>query len=191
MSKVTAKDTTWQFMDKKIKTNIYALIKEVNDLNEEWLLDTSRQNLISTHRDTEMFQIRFASYLWFRGEPLEIKEVNSFKNKEAMDALLSVFKELEDFYNGKVVRCEVIKMHKNSNIPPHVDSSDFLSTARRVHVPIITNEKVLFTVFGKSINMKVGNWYEINNSLPHSVSNNSDQDRVHIICDILENEYLV
>ena len=43
---------------------------------------------------------------------------------------------------------------------------------------------------GNGINMEVGNWYEINNSLPHSVTNNSDLIRIHVIIDILQNEWL-
>jgi hypothetical protein len=39
--------------------------------------------------------------------------------------------------------------------------------------------------------MLEGIGYEINNQLPHSVDNPSNEDRVHLIIDILPNEYFL
>ena len=102
----------------------------------------------------------------------------------------SIYEYLEKEYDAKVVRCEIIKMHANSHIPDHIDSGEFLYLGRRIHIPLITNKDVIFTIFGNSINMEVGKWYDINNSLPHSVDNNSIYDRIHIIIDLIENKYM-
>ena len=40
------------------------------------------------------------------------------------------------------------------------------------------------------MNMKVGNLYEINNSLKHWVVNRSQQDRIHLIVDVIENKMI-
>lgn len=54
---------------------------------------------------------------------------------------------------------------------------------------MVTHEDVLFTVLDNTMNMKAGSAYEINNGMPHSVINNSNVDRIHLIVDLLPNEY--
>ena len=44
---------------------------------------------------------------------------------------------------------------------------------------------ITFTVFNNSLHMEESGWYEINNTLPHSVSNPTDIERIHLIVDVL------
>ena len=59
--------------------------------------------------------------------------------------------------------------------------------SRRHHVPIITSEQTLFGVGTEKINMLEGECWEINNTRFHSVENDSDIDRVHLLIDIMPN----
>lgn len=190
MQEVKAKDGSWQFVENILPIDLSPLIDDVLKFKNEWLLDTSRQDKLATHKDTRMYQLRFISYLWQRHEGNNSIDVNSMNSKEAKKTILDIYTYLENQYNGKVVRCEIIDMNGKGNIATHVDSGEFLSIGRRVHVPLITNPDVIFTVLNNSINMEVGKYYEINNSLPHSVKNNSDDKRIHIILDILLNKDL-
>jgi aspartyl/asparaginyl beta-hydroxylase (cupin superfamily) len=81
-------------------------------------------------------------------------------------------------------------MNKKSSIKPHVDGGVMLQLGRRIHIPLITNPKVIFEVFGESKYLEVGNWYEINNIIPHSVINDSEYDRVHFIIDLMPSKHL-
>lgn len=190
MSKVKVKDTSWQFIHDTLPIKLDDLILEVLSFTDEWKIDTSRQDKLATHKDTEMFQLKFISYYWEKGQGDISENINYLKTEKSKNVINLIFKYLEDKYEGKVVRAEIIKMHGRGHIQPHIDSGEFLSLARRIHVPLVTNENVTFTILNSDINMKVGEWYEINNSLPHSVDNQSDMDRIHIIIDILENKLL-
>jgi hypothetical protein len=190
MLKAPDKDTTWQFIHEKLNIDLTSIKNEVLNFKEEWSYDTSRQDRLATHKDTEMFQLRFISYDWQIGDGNNSHDVYSLKNKDSQDCLNKIYDVLENYYDGKVVRCEIIKMKGKSNIQPHIDSGEFLYSGRRIHVPLITNDKIIFSIFNNDMNLKVGNWYEINNSLPHSVNNPTDEERIHIIIDIMQNKYL-
>jgi aspartyl/asparaginyl beta-hydroxylase (cupin superfamily) len=69
-------------------------------------------------------------------------------------------------------------------VSEHTDKGDYLSTVRRFHIPIITNDLVSYTVNGERVHMKQGECWEINNLKSHSVLNESDTDRVHLLIDI-------
>ena len=79
----------------------------------------------------------------------------------------------------------LIKLKAKKNISIHFDSGDYLMSCRRNHIPIITSDNVFFGVGNEKIVMQAGECWEINNSRPHFVENNSEIDRVHLLIDIM------
>ena len=75
----------------------------------------------------------------------------------------------------------------NKRINPHTDAGPLLEKLIRVHVPIITNDDVIFNIDGNKKNMKAGEVWVINNLKTHSVANNGDAARIHLIFDYKEN----
>ncbi|MCC6279863.1 MAG: aspartyl/asparaginyl beta-hydroxylase domain-containing protein [Saprospiraceae bacterium] len=53
----------------------------------------------------------------------------------------------------------------------------------RLHIPIITDEKVLFTVGGMQMHMDVGECWYANFDLPHSIRHEGTVRRVHLVID--------
>ena len=97
-------------------------------------------------------------------------------------------KELE----GHILKCMLVVLRRGSKVQEHCDLSNSLINCRRVHVPIITNPDVTFTVTGTRVFLEEGTGYEINNQQLHSVENNSPSDRLHLIVDFdLSTPYLV
>jgi len=191
MSKLPDKNTSWNYQYGFLPVDLSYIIQEIRSFKEEWLLDTSRQDKLATHKDTKMFQLRFMSYHWELGDGNTSSDINYFKNKESNENLSSIYEYLENIYDGKVIRAEIIQMNKNSSIKSHVDGGVMLQLGRRIHIPLITNPKVIFEVFGEKKYLQVGSWYEINNIIPHSVINESEYDRVHLIIDLMPNKHLV
>jgi hypothetical protein len=60
----------------------------------------------------------------------------------------------------------------------------------RVHVPVVTDERVEFFVDGRRLAMEEGEAWCIDFSLPHRVDNGSDKDRVHLVVDCRVNGWL-
>jgi hypothetical protein len=60
----------------------------------------------------------------------------------------------------------------------------------RVHVPVITSPKVEFMHVGERVEMEPGTAWYLNFSLPHSVANRSERDRIHLVIDCVVDEWL-
>jgi hypothetical protein len=163
--------------------------KEVTEYANEWLIDTSRQETYQTHENTFMYQLKELDYEWNLKDHIESTSPNNFKTKEANDEIEKIYSILELLVDGKVIRSEVISMSPNSRIRTHKDRTDLLYVARRFHVPIITNKNCTFTVEREPFHLKEANIYELNNRKYHSVENSSNENRVHLIIDILPIEY--
>ena len=101
----------------------------------------------------------------------------------------AIIEELEKRFDSKVARSMLIRLPAGEKILPHPDSGHYLMSVHRCHIPVQTNPDVLFTVGSTTINMKVGQGYEINNSKWHRVENNGTTDRMHLLVDLMPNNY--
>ncbi|HTF06131.1 MAG TPA: aspartyl/asparaginyl beta-hydroxylase domain-containing protein [Bacteroidia bacterium] len=76
----------------------------------------------------------------------------------------------------------VIKEHRDRKLAYEYDSF-------RLHIPIQTNSLIDFMVGGERLDMNGGECWYANFDLPHSVTNNSSIDRVHLVIDCIRNEW--
>ena len=77
-----------------------------------------------------------------------------------------------------------MKLPAGNKVLPHIDKGKSFTIPRRIHLPITTNSKCFFTVGDTTKNLKLGELWEINNNgIMHSVTNDGDTDRIHLIVD--------
>jgi aspartyl/asparaginyl beta-hydroxylase (cupin superfamily) len=60
----------------------------------------------------------------------------------------------------------------------------------RLHVPIVTNDRVTFFVGGEKIRMQPGHLYYVNFSKRHYVRNDGNEARTHLVMDLKVNDWL-
>ena len=100
--------------------------------------------------------------------------------------------EFERIRFMKLAAGKSLRKH-NDNIDQDIESKKLI----RLHVPIRTNKDVVFTIYdsdedhvGQKLNLKAGRYYYLDVTKPHSVSNNSNEDRYHLVVDCYVNEEL-
>lgn len=148
---------------------------------EQWVEWDLRQNRYKVHSATESYPLMFSEY----GE--QPKTYN--EDSEVSRAVMPFIGRLERFYNRKAGAIVLVKLKPYTNIIPHTDGGWFVNT-HRVHVPIITDPRITFTLNSKKFHLKKGWIYELNNLVEHGVENPTPVGRVHLMVDILPNEVL-
>lgn len=84
-----------------------------------------------------------------------------------------------------------LKLGAGSSIREHRDHKlGYEDGIVRVHIPIITNPQVTFRLGGDLVPMLPGEAWYLNFNLPHSVTNGSAEDRVHLVIDCILNDWL-
>jgi len=83
--------------------------------------------------------------------------------------------------NGVVFRAILAKLDSNHHIPEHIDGPKQNNYCKKIHIPIVTNDKVFFNIEGEEKNLKEGEIWEVDVSKLHSAYNNGTEDRVHLI----------
>jgi hypothetical protein len=89
--------------------------------------------------------------------------------------------------NGFVVCMVFTKLLPGGTIPEHTGTGYSLLNCHRIHIPNVSNKDNLFFVGGEQKIMQVGEFWEINNANLHSVNNQSNDDRIHLIIDWMPN----
>lgn len=88
-------------------------------------------------------------------------------------------------------RIRIMKLLAHSRIGIHTDDDpEYYKDTVKIHVPVRTNPRVVFTVGDAVFHMAPGECWYINTDMPHGVVNEGDTDRVHLIMDCVVNPEL-
>jgi hypothetical protein len=85
---------------------------------------------------------------------------------------------------GEVLgRSRLMRLAGGSEVPIHVDAIYHWHRHVRIHIPIITNDKVIFHCGGQEVNMKAGECWLFDSWRNHKVVNHSVETRIHLVLD--------
>jgi tetratricopeptide (TPR) repeat protein len=126
--------------------------------------------------------VHFEDFQYEKPEYQELYSVFEGVLQPVVDYIAEYYRD-----NGFVVRIILAKLLAGGSIPKHTDAGYSLLACHRVHIPLISSNDVVFSVGGEEINMRVGEFWEINNSVTHGVENNGGADRIHLIVDWMPN----
>ena len=80
------------------------------------------------------------------------------------------------------------RLEAGAVIDRHSDGGGSNLMAHKIHVPLQTNPKATFTVGDACVHLERGVAYEVNNIAPHSAENFGDEDRIHLIFEVFDDE---
>lgn len=84
-----------------------------------------------------------------------------------------------------------LRLKPGSRIKPHQDHDIvYWDGMVRLHIPVMTNQNVIFIVDGQQVEMQAGECWFADFSKTHSVENNGTTDRVHLVIDCQVNDWL-
>jgi hypothetical protein len=107
---------------------------------------------------------------------------------------LPYFRELMDRLLCPQGRMRILRLAPGCVIGEHRDVGAEVGCVAfrqvRLHVPIITNDRVTFFVGGEKIKMQAGHLYYVNFSKRHYVRNDGTEARIHLVMDLKVNDWL-
>lgn len=85
------------------------------------------------------------------------------------------------YARGAFPRVMLARMTPGGVIHPHQDANPAAKWPHKIHVPIQTNDQVIFHIDGVGYHFDEGNAVEVNNMATHAVTNQGSEDRIHLI----------
>jgi len=180
--KLDGKATNFLLMKKDI--DIKPILKKLAKIPEKTWNLSGREKTFEAHRQTQSLLLVHDED--FRHWNPTYCDLYSKFEKE----LKPIIDFIADYHqhNGFVGRILIAKLRAGGKIAAHADGLYSLIKCNRIHVPLITNDKAIFTIGGEEKVLGAGEMWEINNATIHAVDNRSKQDRIHIIIDWIPNE---
>lgn len=100
----------------------------------------------------------------------------------------------ELFPNYSIFRCQVVCLKPGQNVYPHIDPRYYHKHGKRIHIPLKVTDESFHVHFipEKNYDMSFSKMTEgmitnFDNITPHSAFNYGTTERIHIICDLVEN----
>lgn len=160
----------------------YEMASLVDSLtDQDWLKNQHRQQTFEVHKETQSIV-----YIW--SDYYDNLDIQIDKNQDRLSELVYYFTERIKSYfkaDSTITKLMLAKIPAGGRIAGHYDEGN-LELIRRCHYVVKTNANCTFTINGTPYNFIEGAAVEINNQAFHSVENNGSEDRIHLICDILE-----
>lgn len=101
--------------------------------------------------------------------------------RELLEPVLAQAVRPYGYANAAFPRVMLARMAPGGVIKPHRDANPAAKWPHKVHVPLITNERVTFFVDGIGYHLEEGEAVEVSNMAVHAVENAGDSDRIHLI----------
>jgi hypothetical protein len=96
-----------------------------------------------------------------------------------------------DRFQCALLSVRLMKLAAGSRIKEHVDPDLALEQGyARLHIPVTTNAQMEFLLNGEAVHMAPGECWYLRLSDPHSLHNRGSSDRVHIVMDVVANDWL-
>lgn len=87
-------------------------------------------------------------------------------------------------------RTRLMRIEREGRLGAHVDTNRYWQDHLRVHIPVVTDSSVLFTVAGHSAHMAAGEAWVFDTWRPHAVDNPAGHDRIHLVIDTVGSSHL-
>jgi len=85
----------------------------------------------------------------------------------------------------------LMSLEAGGKILPHRDAGGgYEDGVARLHIPIITDPRVLFSIDGETVHFPAATTWYMNANCLHAVENNSPIERIHLVIDCVPNTWL-
>jgi hypothetical protein len=158
----------------KLREAVLAIPDAVWDAENE-----SKPNRFGALDATRHIIFRFVSNFLDWRESYERPLWNEWK--ELLEPVLAEATAPYGYARGAFPRVMLARMAPGGVIHPHRDQNPAAKWPHKIHVPLLTNDDVTFSVDGIGYHFAEGEAVEVNNMGLHAVENRGSADRIHLI----------
>jgi len=170
----------------ELQIKVSQLIEEDWDTKEDFEVNYNKA------KDSKKGALNSTQHIIFRftnkqSMPFQYVECSKWDNWKS--TLLPIMNKATEYFNYKnryYPKVMLANLPPKKIIRPHIDGNKIGYVPHKIHVPIQTNESAFFFLKTKQFHFKKGVAYEVNNGKKHSVVNNGNTNRIHLIFECID-----
>ncbi|SHN05993.1 aspartyl/asparaginyl beta-hydroxylase domain-containing protein [Polaribacter sp. KT 15] len=113
---------------------------------------------------------------------------NSLEKSVYLKSIVEKFQK-----NTTVTLVRLLRLAPYSEVKEHTDPTLGLTVEKsviRITIPILNNDKMVFSLNKTPINMKPGECWYLDLTKPHQITNNCNEERINLTIDMIPNDWL-
>jgi hypothetical protein len=169
--------------------DVAPILRELADHPELWGQNTGRQNSVDVQRETQAVAIcshtdqrtfleaRQQSPVSYVGRPTPTAQL-------LPNALEFVQRQLRQLH-GRSGRAVIVRLKPHGHVYEHIDGGLYYDLRYRCHLILHSVAGSRLRAGNEEVRMREGEFWWFDNQQPHDAVNESDEDRIHLIMDVL------
>jgi orotate phosphoribosyltransferase len=165
---------------------IETLRQEITAQPEMWKVNTVRQTTIAVQRETESIFLRAAQRK--PDSPVAVEHTHQSARTLHAERFPKVMQWVEAFarrQGAQLSRVLIAKLQPQGQVYRHHDHGEYYRIRDRYHLVIYSLLGSPMTCGDETVTMRQGEVWWFDNKKPHEAFNRSDDDRIHLIFDLL------
>lgn len=168
---------------------IAPLLSEIAAMPDAWDLSTGRQEKIDVQREAMSIPLRGLRKSAIAGRPRRDVQESRWTGASANFPLARRFLvETAAALGAQTGRAKIVSLPAGRRVYPHIDRGQYYRLHDRYHLVLKSTLGSWLKAGDEEIRMREGELWWFDNGQVHEAMNDGDEDRIHLIFDLLPNE---
>ncbi len=161
-------------------------LDEIASVPDAWALSTGRQDKIAVQREALAIPLRGLKKSAINGRARrDVHETRWTTGSKRFPFIRAYLEEIADRLDALPSRAKVVCLPAGKRVYPHIDRGEYYRVRNRYHLVLKSSAGSWLKTEDEEVRMKEGELWWFDNDRMHEAFNDGDQDRIHMIFDLL------
>ena len=164
-------------------------LDEIEDVENAWNLVTGRQDKVQVQREALAIPLRGLRKSAINGrDRRDIHESRWTTSAAAFPLACAFITDVAQRLDADLSRAKIVALPAGKTVYPHIDRGEYYRFRGRYHMVLKSTAGSWMKAGDEEVRMQEGELWWFDNDQMHEAQNDGDEDRVHIIFDLLPAE---
>lgn len=165
------------------------LLNEIASVSDAWAQATGRQDKIAVQREALAIPLRgLRKSMLYGRHRRDVHESRWTTGSEAFPLARAFITDVATQLDADLSRAKIVCLPAGRRVYPHIDRGEYYRFRGRYHLVLKSSAGSWLKAGDEEIRMREGELWWFDNDQMHEAFNDGDEDRIHIIFDLLPAE---
>lgn len=161
-------------------------LEEIVSVDNAWSMATGRQDRIKVQREAMAIPLRGLRKSMIDGRKRrDVHESRWTSGSERYPRACAFLRAFGEETDGVLGRAKIVLLPAGRRVYPHIDRGEYYRVRNRHHFVIASNDGSWMRAGDEEVRMREGELWWFDNNKMHEAKNDGEQDRIHMIFDVL------
>ena len=161
-------------------------LDEITSVEDAWDASTGRQDKIAVQREAMAIPLRgLCKSAIGTGKRRDVHESRWTGTSARYPVACDFLKHIADDQDSLLSRAKIVCLPAGRRVYPHVDRGEYYRVRNRYHLVLRSSMGSWLKAGDEEVRMREGELWWFDNKQMHEAFNDGDQDRIHMIFDLL------